>query len=203
MIVVTSETIVDKKITKTLGLVRGNTIRARHLGKDILALFRNIIGGEISEYTKLMGESREQAIDRMIQNAEELGANAIITARLTTSMLMGGAAEIVAYGTAVVVEEGADSFLRAPTAGVRVRKGAEAARRRRFLTAFSRSGLGGSLLEPGLPSEHGRPTLASHRNPKRKRGHTLLRIAPNPSLTLRVTMLRIPQGFRADAVLCD
>ncbi|HUT90404.1 MAG TPA: YbjQ family protein [Thermoguttaceae bacterium] len=104
MIVVTSETIVDKKITKTLGLVRGNTIRARHLGKDILALFRNIIGGEISEYTKLMGESREQAIDRMIQNAEELGANAIITARLTTSMLMGGAAEIVAYGTAVVVE---------------------------------------------------------------------------------------------------
>ena len=104
MIVTTSETITDKKITKTLGLVRGNTIRARHIGKDILALFRNIVGGEVTEYTKLMGESREQAIDRMIQNAEEQGANAIVTARLTTSMLMGGAAEIVAYGTAVVVE---------------------------------------------------------------------------------------------------
>ena len=104
MIVTTSETIADKKIVKTLGLVRGNTIRARHLGKDILALFRNIVGGEVTEYTKLMGESREQAIDRMIQNATELGANAIVTARLTTSMLMGGAAEIVAYGTAVVVE---------------------------------------------------------------------------------------------------
>ena len=104
MIVTTSETIADKKIVKTLGLVRGNTIRARHIGKDILALFRNIIGGEVTEYTKLMGESREQAIDRMVQNATELEANAIVTARLTTSMLMGGAAEIVAYGTAVVVE---------------------------------------------------------------------------------------------------
>ena len=104
MIVATSETIVDKKLVKTLGLVRGNTIRARHLGKDIAAVFRNIIGGEVTEYTKLMGESREQAIDRMIQNADELGANAIVAARLTTSMLMGGAAEIVAYGTAVVVE---------------------------------------------------------------------------------------------------
>jgi uncharacterized protein YbjQ (UPF0145 family) len=104
MIVTTSETIADKRIVKTLGLVRGNTIRARHLGRDIAALFRNIIGGEVLEYTKLMGESREQAIDRMVQNAEGLGANAIVAARLTTSMLMGGAAEIVAYGTAVVVE---------------------------------------------------------------------------------------------------
>ena len=104
MIVTTSETIADKRIVNTLGLVRGNTIRARHLGKDIAALFRNIIGGEVMEYTKLMGESREQAIDRMVQNAEQLGANAIVAVRLTTSMLMGGAAEIVAYGTAVVVE---------------------------------------------------------------------------------------------------
>ncbi|MFH1920952.1 MAG: YbjQ family protein [Planctomycetota bacterium] len=104
MIVTTSETIAEKKIVKTLGLVRGNTIRARHLGKDIMAGFRAIIGGEVTEYTKLMGESREQAIDRMVQQAEELGANAIVMARLTTSMLMGGAAEIVAYGTAVVVE---------------------------------------------------------------------------------------------------
>ena len=104
MIVTTSETLADKKIVKTLGLVRGNTIRARHLGKDILALFRNIVGGEIGEYTKLMGESREQAIDRMVQHANELGANAVVAVRLTTSMLMGGAAEIVAYGTAVLVE---------------------------------------------------------------------------------------------------
>ena len=104
MIVVTSSAIAGKNIVKTLGLVRGNTIRARHVGKDILAGFKNILGGEIEEYTKLMGESREQAIDRMIQNAEEQGANAIVSARLTTSMLMGGAAEIVAYGTAVVVE---------------------------------------------------------------------------------------------------
>jgi len=104
MIITTSDHIVDQKTVKTLGLVRGNTIRARHLGKDILAGFRNIIGGEIAEYTKLMGESREQAIDRMTQHATELGANAVVSVRLTTSMIMGGAAEIVAYGTAVVVE---------------------------------------------------------------------------------------------------
>ncbi len=104
MIIATADTIAEKKIVKTLGVVRGNTIRARHLGKDILAVFRNIVGGEVTEYTKLMGESREQAIDRMVQQAEALGANAVITVRLTTSMLMGGAAEIVAYGTAVVTE---------------------------------------------------------------------------------------------------
>jgi uncharacterized protein YbjQ (UPF0145 family) len=104
MNVVTTDTIPGTRIVKTLGLVRGNTIRARHLGKDILAGLRHLIGGEITEYTKLMGESREQALDRMIQNAEALGANAIVCARLTTSMLMGGAAEIVAYGTAVIVE---------------------------------------------------------------------------------------------------
>jgi len=104
MIVATSETIAERRIVKTLGLVRGNTIRARHLGRDILALFRHIVGGEIAEYTKLMGESREQAIDRMTRNAQEMGANAVVSTRLTTSMLMGGAAEIVAYGTAVVIE---------------------------------------------------------------------------------------------------
>jgi len=104
MIVATSESIADRKTIKTLGLVRGNTIRARHLGKDILALLRNVVGGEVAEYTKLMGESREQAIDRMVQHAEEMGANAVVSVRLTTSMLMGGAAEIVAYGTAVEVE---------------------------------------------------------------------------------------------------
>ncbi len=105
MILATADTIADKKIVKTLGVVRGNTIRARHLGKDILAVCRNIVGGEVTEYTKLMGESREQAIDRMVQQAEAMGANAVVAVRLTTSMLMGGAAEIVAYGTAVVTEE--------------------------------------------------------------------------------------------------
>ena len=104
MIVVTTETIAGKKIVKTCGMVRGNTIRARHVGKDIKAAFRHLVGGEISEYTKLMGESREQAVDRMIQNAQALGANAIVSSRFATSEIMGGAAEILAYGTAVVVE---------------------------------------------------------------------------------------------------
>lgn len=104
MMVVTTETIAGKRVVKTLGLVRGNTIRARHIGKDIKAVIRNIIGGEITEYTKLLGEAREQAIDRMIANAEAMGANAITGARLATAELMSRAAEIVAYGTAVVVE---------------------------------------------------------------------------------------------------
>ena len=104
MIMATSETIAGKTIKQTLGVVRGNTIRARHIGKDIKASFRHIIGGEITDYTKLMGESREQALDRMAQQAEEMGANAIVAVRLTTSMLMAGAAEIVAYGTAVIAE---------------------------------------------------------------------------------------------------
>ena len=105
MIITTSSFIHGKKVTKSFGLVRGNTIRARHIGKDIMAGFKHIVGGEIAEYTKLMGESREQAIDRMVSEAERLGANAIITTRFTTSMLMGGAAELLAYGTAVRVED--------------------------------------------------------------------------------------------------
>ncbi len=105
MIVVTSEAIANKRIVKTIGLVRGNTIRARHIGKDIMAGLRNIVGGEVHEYSKLIGESREQAIDRMVTEAEELGANAIIAARFTTSVMMGGAAELLAIGTAVVVED--------------------------------------------------------------------------------------------------
>ncbi len=104
MIIVTTDQIEGKMISETVGLVKGSTIRARHLGRDIAAVFRNMIGGEISEYTKLMGESREQAIDRMTEHAQQMGGNAVIGVRLTTSMLMGGAAEIVAYGTAVVVE---------------------------------------------------------------------------------------------------
>jgi uncharacterized protein YbjQ (UPF0145 family) len=105
MIVVTSENIANKRVVKTLGLARGNTVRARHLGKDILAGLRNIIGGEVHEYGKLVAESREQSLDRMIQEAAAMGANAVIATRFTTSVLMGGAAELLAVGTAVIVED--------------------------------------------------------------------------------------------------
>lgn len=105
MIVVTSEQIAGKRVVKTLGLCRGNTIRARHIGKDIIAGLRTLVGGEISEYSKLIAESREQSIDRMVTEAEDLGANAIVAARFTTSVMMGGAAELLAVGTAVVVED--------------------------------------------------------------------------------------------------
>lgn len=104
MIVVTTGDIPGKKIVKSFGIVRGNTIRARHVGHDILAGLKNIVGGEIAEYTKLMGEAREQAIDRMIEDAERVGANAVVGLRFSTSMIMGAAAELLAYGTAVVVE---------------------------------------------------------------------------------------------------
>jgi len=104
MLVITSETVASHRIVKTLGLVRGNTVRARHVGKDILAGLRTIVGGEIHEYTKLMAESREHTIDRMVAEAEQLGANAIVTTRFTTSVIIGGAAELLAVGTAVIVE---------------------------------------------------------------------------------------------------
>ena len=104
MLLATTDTIAGKTITKHLGLVRGNTIRARHVGKDILACLRNLVGGEIVEYTKLLGESREQALDRMIEEAQKLGANAIVAVRFSTSEVATHAAEIIAYGTAVVVE---------------------------------------------------------------------------------------------------
>lgn len=105
MIVVTSEYIAGKKVTETLGLVRGNTIRARHIGKDIMAGLRALVGGEIHEYAKLIAESREQSLHRMIAHADSLGANAIIATRFTTSVMMGGAAELLAIGTAVIVED--------------------------------------------------------------------------------------------------
>ncbi len=105
MLVVTSPDIPGKKIVKTLGIVKGNTIRARHIGKDILAAFKNIVGGEIHEYTKLMAESRDQAIDRMIESAEQMGANAIISTNTTTSVISQGAAELLVLGTAVVIED--------------------------------------------------------------------------------------------------
>jgi len=104
MIITTTETISGKKVVTTLGLVKGNTIRARHVGRDIVAGFRNIIGGEIVEYTKMLAESREQALDRMQQEAEKLGANAVVGMRFITASIMGGAAELLAYGTAVIVE---------------------------------------------------------------------------------------------------
>lgn len=105
MILVTIDSVPGKKIVKTFGLVRGNAVRARHLGRDILAGLRNIVGGEIHEYTKLMAESREQAIDRMSDDAKRLGANAIVGMRFTTSFVSHGAAELLAFGTAVVVED--------------------------------------------------------------------------------------------------
>ena len=101
MIISTAEGIPGREVQQILGVVRGNTIRARHVGKDILAGLRNIVGGEITEYTKLMGESREQAIDRMVAQAQALGADAIVCVRFTTSMVMSQASEILAYGTAV------------------------------------------------------------------------------------------------------
>ncbi len=104
MLLSTTDTIAGKTIVKHLGLVRGNTIRARHVGKDILAGLRNLVGGEVVEYTKLMAESREQAIDRMCEEAKRLGANAIVGLRFSTAEVMVHAAEILAYGTAVVVE---------------------------------------------------------------------------------------------------
>ena len=104
MIITTTHHIEGKKIIRVLGLVRGNTIRARHLGRDIMAGLRTLVGGEIHEYTKLMGESREQALDRMVDEAASLGANAIVGVGFTTSLLAAGAAELLAFGTAVVIE---------------------------------------------------------------------------------------------------
>ena len=103
-LIVTADDIPGRKIVEVFGLVRGNTIRARHIGHDIMATLKNIVGGEISDYTKMIAEAREQAIDRMIAEAAGLGANAIVAMRFTTSEVMKGAAELLAYGTAVKVE---------------------------------------------------------------------------------------------------
>ena len=104
MILVTTPTVSNKTISQTLGIARGNTVRARNVGQDIFAGLKNIIGGEISEYTKLQAQSREQALQRMTEDAEKMGANAIVNVRLTTSMVMQGCSEILAYGTAVIIE---------------------------------------------------------------------------------------------------
>ena len=105
MIITTTENIPNKKIKETLGICIVSTVRARNVGRDIFAGLKNIIGGEIQEYTKLQAQSREQALERMINDAEKLGANAIVNVRFTTSMVMQGASEILAYGTAVEIEE--------------------------------------------------------------------------------------------------
>ena len=104
MILATSYEIEGRKITEVLGLVRGNTIRSRHLGRDIMAALRSIVGGEVSEYTKLFAEAREQALDRMVSEARSLEADAIIGVKFQTSMVMAGSAELLAYGTAVRLE---------------------------------------------------------------------------------------------------
>ncbi len=105
MMIVTTPTIAGKRITVTHGLVRGNTIRARHVGSDIGALLKNLVGGEIRAYAKLLEDSREEALQRMMEDAVALGANAIVSVRIATSVVMAGAAEMLAYGTAVTVED--------------------------------------------------------------------------------------------------
>ena len=103
MIVVTTEQVEGKRVTETLGLVRGSTIRARHVGRDIMAGLRNIVGGEVKDYTVMLAQAREEALQRMIEQAEKMGANAVVGTRFVTSMVMSGAAEMVAYGTAVTL----------------------------------------------------------------------------------------------------
>ena len=105
MILTTTEHIPKKEILEILGVARGSTVRARNIGRDLFAGLKNIIGGELSEYTKLQAESREQAIQRMVEDGEKLGADAIINIRISTSVITQGAAEILAYGTAVIVSE--------------------------------------------------------------------------------------------------
>jgi uncharacterized protein YbjQ (UPF0145 family) len=105
MLWVTSETVVGRRIEKTLGGVRGNAIRARHIGRDILAGLKNLVGGELHDYTALMAQAREQALDRMFDDARRLGANAVVQVRFATAEIAAGAAEILVYGTAVLMEE--------------------------------------------------------------------------------------------------
>jgi uncharacterized protein YbjQ (UPF0145 family) len=103
MLVTTTESVPGFRVVRVLGLVRGNTVRTRNVGQDFLAGLRNLVGGEVTQYTAMLSQSREQALDRMRAEALALGANAIIGMRLTTATVMAGAAEILAYGTAVVL----------------------------------------------------------------------------------------------------
>jgi uncharacterized protein YbjQ (UPF0145 family) len=104
MIVVTCDEIPGYRVVEVVGLVRGNAVRARHVGKDILAFLRNLVGGEVHEYTKMLAETREQALDRMIEEAEHMGANAVVTLRMVSAEVSAGVAELLAYGTGVRVE---------------------------------------------------------------------------------------------------
>ena len=104
MLLVNTPTVPNKAITEVHGIARGSTVRARNVGSDLFAGLKNIVGGEISEYTKLQADSREQALQRMREDAERLGANAVVNVRITTSMVMQGCSEILAYGTAVTVK---------------------------------------------------------------------------------------------------
>ena len=105
MILVTTESVPNRRILRTLGIVKGNTVRACHIGDDLMAFLKNLVGGEMAEYTEVIAKSREQAMDRMTDEARTLGANAIVGIRFETSHITQGAAEIMAYGTAVVVED--------------------------------------------------------------------------------------------------
>ena len=108
MIVTPGASVPGHRVARTMGVVYGNTIRARHIGKDILAALKNVVGGEIEEYTKLMAEAREQALDRMMANAKARGANAVVNVRFTTSYIMSNASEILTYGEAVLIEPASD-----------------------------------------------------------------------------------------------
>lgn len=105
MIIVNTETIKGYEIEEMLGLVRGNIVQAKHIGKDIVATFRTLVGGEIKEYTKMLTESRQRAMHKMVENAEEKGADAIVNVRFVTSQVMQGASELLVYGTAVKVRK--------------------------------------------------------------------------------------------------
>lgn len=117
MIVTTTPGCPGRTIVKTLGMVRGSTVRGKHIGKDILAFMRNLVGGEIEEYTKMLAEAREQALDRMIHDAELLGANGVVATRYSTSDITTGAAEILVYGTAVVLSDGPDAEIHGEEEG--------------------------------------------------------------------------------------
>ena len=105
MIVATTDVIPDRRTTRTLGLVKGNTVRACHMGEDLVAFMKNLVGGELAEYTEVIAQAREQALDRMIGEARALGANAVLGLRFSTFYVTQGAAEIMAYGTAVVIDD--------------------------------------------------------------------------------------------------
>lgn len=108
MFITNTETVPGARIVRSLGLVQGNTVRAKHVGRDIMAGFKNLAGGELSAYTELLGESRNEAISRMVAHAQQLGANGIVNVRFTTASVAAGAAEMYAYGTAVVLEQVAE-----------------------------------------------------------------------------------------------